>query len=576
MSSFVVENNLTLFADPVAGNQAATKQYMDAKLSNIAAGALDGTTKLTASRMPNLIGAVTTAVAGVEMTLANAFGSAPVGQHTKMTIDATGVVVGVSTNLLRTDLPLDISYTKINGGKPTTLAGFGITDGVNTAGDTLTGQLVLTQGSFDSSDLVTKSYVDTAKETIVIPSTHATGDIIMKMNMSVFPGYLRCNGSVLNKSTYSALYAVVGDVYAAATPYGAGQPWRRQYEFNKNPNGDLIFTATTSLPDTLGMSQAVVTKNRVYLLGGFNANTGSTTTTYTAAINTDGTLGAWSTTTPIPVPMYMAQAVVVKNRVYFIGGSGPTNAVYYAPINADGTLGTWVAANSMPAYIGRLAVLVTKNRIYVFGGVNSTVGYTSDCYTAPVSNNGDIGTWTATNSLPGPLGSTQVVVIKNKVHLIGGYTGTVWAPNSYVADINADGTVGTWSVGGVLPYQTYEQCIVTSNKLYRIGQWCGGTVMYAPINADGSIGTWVSCTNLPASLCYSQAIVTSSKVYLLGGMGGANGTTWLSSCFVASFTGGLNDYSVIYNGTVVSSSDDFKLPDLSSIETNGRSYFIKY
>lgn len=79
MSSFVVENNLTLFADPVAGNQAATKQYIDAKLSNIAAGALDGTTKLTASRMPNLIGAVTTAVAGVEMTLANAFGSAPVG-----------------------------------------------------------------------------------------------------------------------------------------------------------------------------------------------------------------------------------------------------------------------------------------------------------------------------------------------------------------------------------------------------------------------------------------------------------------------------------------------------------------
>ena len=49
------------------------------------------------------------------------------------------------------------------------------------------------------------------------------------------------------------------------------------------------WTTGTSLPGVLSYAQAIVTKSRVYLLGGYNG--GGVATVYTAPINADGTLG---------------------------------------------------------------------------------------------------------------------------------------------------------------------------------------------------------------------------------------------------------------------------------------------
>ena len=108
-----------------------------------------------------------------------------------------------------------------------------------------------------------------------------------------------------------------------------------QHHTQSTPDGTLgAWTTSTSLPGTVYLSQAIVTKNRVYLLGGYT-NTGTSSTVYTAPINLDGTLGTWSTSTSLPGTVYGSQAVVTKNRVYLLGGRNNgaySSTVYTAPI----------------------------------------------------------------------------------------------------------------------------------------------------------------------------------------------------------------------------------------------------
>ena len=97
------------------------------------------------------------------------------------------------------------------------------------------------------------------------------------------------------------------------------------------------WTTGTSLPGILAESQAIVTKNRVYLLGGYDDNS-YVNTVYTALINEDGSLGAWTTGTSLPGNLGDSQAIVTKNRVYLLGGyddNSYVNTVYTAPF-ADG------------------------------------------------------------------------------------------------------------------------------------------------------------------------------------------------------------------------------------------------
>ena len=105
-------------------------------------------------------------------------------------------------------------------------------------------------------------------------------------------------GDIISKSTSTTLDAVVGDSFSSQP--GSGQPWRQQYAFNKTQSTDITgWTTGTALPGTVGVSQAIVTSSRVYLLGGL-INDSWSSTVYTAPINSDGTLGTWTTGTELP------------------------------------------------------------------------------------------------------------------------------------------------------------------------------------------------------------------------------------------------------------------------------------
>ena len=97
------------------------------------------------------------------------------GTYSKVTVDAKGRVTG-SAALVAEDIP-NLDWAKIVSGKPDTLAGYGITDAVNKAGDTMTGALTLSGAPTQDLHAVTKAYVDSVvqgldiKESVRVATT---------------------------------------------------------------------------------------------------------------------------------------------------------------------------------------------------------------------------------------------------------------------------------------------------------------------------------------------------------------------------------------------------------------------
>lgn len=319
-----------------------------------------------------------------------------------------------------------------------------------------------------------------------------------------------------------------------------GKPWKEQYAFNTSQSGDIApWTTGVDLPFNWDDSQAVITKNRVYLIGGSD-NGGRSALVYYASINGDGTLGTWIADTSLPTSISSSQAIVTKDHVYLIGGyDGSTSTtIYVASVDSSGVIGTWAAGISLPIGMELAQAVVTKNRIYVFGGFES-----ASVLTAPISENGVIGTWANDTSLPAEWYGSQAVITEGYVYLLGGLSGSARQSGTYMAPIDEDGLIGTWTTGTNLPGALgYSQSFISGSTVYLFGGYdsTGTTsvVYMASIDGSGVIGAWTTGTSLPGAMKHSQVIVTNSRIYMLGGgLGDAD------VVYEASLSGGFNDYT---------------------------------
>lgn len=174
----------------------------------------------------------------------------------------------------------------------------------------------------------------------------------------------------------SGAIAVNGYIYAI------GNPGSNSVEYAKI-NGDGTLGAWSSTSSLLGSryGHATISANgRIYVMGGNNGS--DLATVETAVINSDGTLGAWASNTSMGTAQNIVSAVVANGYVYTVGGcSGvgcPSNQVQYAAIGSNGTLGAWGTTSSLgTARYGNGAV-VANGYIYAIGGAGlTTVEYTS-------------------------------------------------------------------------------------------------------------------------------------------------------------------------------------------------------
>ena len=211
---------LILAGNPSDPLEAAAKQYVDSSLVNLNASNLTSGI-LPAGRLPVFTGDI------VKPAGSSSINIAPIGitagDYVKPTVDAKGRVTagGVITEA---DLP-NISWNKVSTGKPTTVEGYGITGALTTAGGTLSGFLTFNGSITGTMQAVTKQYVDV---TLSSSTGIAIGDIIRKPYGTTPPGFLKCNGALVDKTTYNALYATIGDRFSKQQSYTSGSPWQQQ------------------------------------------------------------------------------------------------------------------------------------------------------------------------------------------------------------------------------------------------------------------------------------------------------------------------------------------------------------
>lgn len=210
----------------------------------------------------------------------------------------------------------------------------------------------------------------------------------------------------------------------------------------KVQDGELSsWTAQTPLPKKLGMGASVISGNKIYFAGGFNNNELSNKV-YVATIESNGNLGAWTETTPLPVPMHGLGMLEHNNKVYIFGGySGVYHSeVYSAFVNPDGTLSSWLSEPSFPHGLYRQSVVKIGNQFFSIGGADSNGNSTKTIYYATINQDGSLAPWElSVNELPFSLHGATAVVVNNHLYVMGGFqSGGGYVNSVYYTKLNIE------------------------------------------------------------------------------------------------------------------------------------------
>jgi hypothetical protein len=210
----------------------------------------------------------------------------------------------------------------------------------------------------------------------------------------------------------------------------------------------------------------------LYIIGGLDASGAYRSEVWRAAINADGSLGAWARDLSLPEGLAFASCVAFGNMVYVIGGrssSGLSSTVYFTMVNSGGALGFtdgWATnTRSLPAARSGAAPVVREGRLFLIGGQTAS-GSTSSIIDAGFWNDGELGQWyTASNPLSSAGTGYAAVNFNGAFWVVGG---DVDATYSAVPDAN--GLPGAWT-SGALPggAALYPALASTADGLVMLG-----------------------------------------------------------------------------------------------------------
>ncbi len=321
-----------------------------------------------------------------------------------------------------------------------------------------------------------------------------------------------------------------------------------QFQSKVVPTQDGIlgsWQTLNTLPIKLETAPTVVGSNGyIYVLGGFASPGGDVSTVYSAKINSDGTIGTWSTLNTLPTRHEYGAAVAYNNYIYLTGGynaSSVVSTVYSVQTKPDGTIGTWATLNTLPAIVQEHAAVAYNGYLFVLGGTSNAAGQSvSTVYSAQIMGDGTIGTWATLNTMPSLTYIHKAVAYNGYIFVTGGVnsSGTVLS-TVYSTPIKSDGTIGTWQTLNALPAITSDTVSFAYNGYLYVGGGNNGaylsTLYTAAIKTDGTIGSWATLSTLPQALARAMSVTYNGYVFLIGGEVTSSGTA-ISTVYSASLT----------------------------------------
>lgn len=316
----------------------------------------------------------------------------------------------------------------------------------------------------------------------------------------------------------STVFTGLGSRSAYALTYGDVGAWQ---------------TSDNTLPAVVRASGSTVYNNYVYVVGGDGAD-GPTNAVSYAHLNNDGTTSTWQSTTVLPDSFMEPTVVAYNGYIYVMGGYGGSPSVratiYYAQIDADnGSLGSWTTSSTALPYASHAATGVVHNGyLYYMGGVNVGSTYSTVSY-ATINNDGSLGSWTSSTPMPDSRRRASTFLVNDRVYVLGGQdiSNSIWNTVMY-ADLNSNGTVGSWTVSdNSLPQQRLAGGAAYINGFaYYLagnsGSATSATVYHAKVNSDGTTDTWSAATNsLPVAMDATMAVSNGNYLYVVGGANGS-------------------------------------------------------
>lgn len=302
-----------------------------------------------------------------------------------------------------------------------------------------------------------------------------------------------------------------------------------------NNSGALqAWTLSGSTLAATRIEAASVTANGyLYEIGGGanGSNASAVNTVYSAKINTDGSLGSFTSTTSLPANAYDTTAVAANGFVYVLGGNNGSSDdanVYYAKLNVDGTVGSWNTGTSLPTTRSGGTSVTANGYIYYLGGQGA-----AHVYYAKLNADGSIGSWTDEGTvLPAGKSNATSVVANGYVYVIGGSSSS----SVYYATLNSNGTTGAFSTNATplpqgLGYATSE---VANGYVYVIGGTTNGantgvlsTVYYGKLNSNGSVtsGTWSTSAAMTDPRWGGSGVIANGYVYVIAGNNASGNTS---------------------------------------------------
>ncbi|MEO8801360.1 MAG: hypothetical protein ABI551_25950 [Polyangiaceae bacterium] len=292
-------------------------------------------------------------------------------------------------------------------------------------------------------------------------------------------------------------------------------------------------SATVSRPRNHHLSVVAHTSGGDFLYSIGGADGASTLANVDRApIAADGGLGDFTELTPIPRATGGMTGGVVSNVIVLAGGThgnAVTNQAYSAVIQDDGSLGAWTSAGSVGNFRMHPGSIVNGSDIYVLGGFNDPSVW-SDIVKATVSADGTVSAWTPAGTLAGPLSHFSATLHDGYVYVAGGLDKSAFQSPPPLATVTrghllADGTIGEWTAMPSLPKGVCTHAAFFYGGYLYVGGGLSGplyaetkTVWRAAVGADHMLGAWEETASLATARGHvHQFPVFGNHVYSIAG-----------------------------------------------------------
>lgn len=409
-------------------------------------------------------------------------------------------------------VPVSNSYAYVIGG---------CTVGASPSGCTTRTDVVQTFQIYNNDSGAPASFATSA-------NTYATNPNRIGASSTVLNGYLYTAGGCT--STTDCTTAIDTVSYTPIDTNGGLGTW---------------VNTTAALPAVRTWGKLLSAGSSLYYIGGQSSTATDERTEVYFGTPSSGNISTWTAATNgLPGARTKFGAASWNNRLYVVGGldvnAASTATVYVSPqLNSGGNIGSAWSTASTNFNIARsgAAAVAYANNLYLFGGSDGTNFLSDVQYSKIDTSTGNVGSWTYTTSLPGPLSQSDGFAANGYIYLMGGRSSaTTCDPTTLVAPVSANTTIasGNNPTGIGEWYETNQRftgarygasTAYFDGKAYVMGGACGSTLTYAsPVTQQSTL------LSQPQVAKYSIAIDTDTDVFpskwLLNGLDNSVGANW--------------------------------------------------